>query len=739
MNIVFRARFIASLVGISAASLGAAPVAPAGQAAAEIVPLPAFRIEAETLRDDRVQAPFMPAVQGPMLYAGKKTTVVDFDAMPQIQTDNYRQAFAKTPGLLTSELSNASLLSLSYRGIGDPHEAQNLLVLKDGVPFVLDPFGYPSVYYAPPFESVDRLELVAGGSALLYGPQPSGILNYVTHAPDRRSAVSGTTQHIVGSNNLYSTFSTLEGGVGRVGYQATFDHRSGDSFRARNSDFALNGGTVRLQFDASASSRFTLDVDAYDADFGEPGGLTLASGPGRLNYPADRNQAQLLFDRVRLERTAAILGYEHETADASLSARAWVSRFSRFSKRENGQGFGTIATGATTVGAGPGALVFADSNTVTLHEYYTLAAEVRARRDGRLLGAASRTTAGFTALQVESPITNRIGLTRDADTGPRVSRAVRESRYAAAFAEQSLQWGRFTLTPGVRLDFLRQSIVEEENLAKTLQPTPTPLGRQRDDELTPLFGLGATWALPRDAQLYANASTAYKPKTYADAVPTGGTDTVSGDLASAHVANYELGYRGRPAPGVWFDASAFLVDYDDRFGRVGSSLRNVGRSHNLGLSLATEIDLWRVLTGNERHSLAWHANAQLLDARFVSGPLEGRVPQYAPDRMLRTGLTYRLPGRVKLAFMVTHLSEHFADDANTRTAGADWLIPAYTVADVTAEVYAWRGQLAGRPAALAVLAGVNNVFNRDYYSRVRSNGIDPAAPRNSYLGLRLEF
>ena len=129
------------------------------------VALPALRIEAETLRDDRVQAPFMPPAQGTLLYAGKKTMVVDFDAMPQIQTDNYRQAFAKTPGLLTSELSNASLLSLSYRGIGDPHESQNLLVLKDGVPFVLDPFGYPTVYYAPPFESVDRLELVAGGAA----------------------------------------------------------------------------------------------------------------------------------------------------------------------------------------------------------------------------------------------------------------------------------------------------------------------------------------------------------------------------------------------------------------------------------------------------------------------------------------------------------------------------------------------------------------------------------------------
>ncbi|TAE90952.1 MAG: hypothetical protein EAZ81_08190, partial [Verrucomicrobia bacterium] len=134
----------------------------------------------------------------------KKTSVIDFDSMPQIQTDNYRQAFANTPGLLTSELSNSSLLSLSYRGIGDPHESQNLMVLKDGIPFVLDPLGYSTVYFAPPFESLDRLEFVSGGGALLFGAQPSGALNYITHQPDRSKSASLTTQQIFGSDDKNS-------------------------------------------------------------------------------------------------------------------------------------------------------------------------------------------------------------------------------------------------------------------------------------------------------------------------------------------------------------------------------------------------------------------------------------------------------------------------------------------------------------------------------------------------------
>ncbi|HSH38762.1 MAG TPA: hypothetical protein VK993_08245, partial [Chthoniobacterales bacterium] len=89
--------------------------------------------EAESPDEERVQAPFLPDVQQTRINAGKKTSVIDFDKMPQVQTDNYRQAFSQTPGLLVSELVNPSLLSVSSRGIGDPHETQNLLVLKDGI------------------------------------------------------------------------------------------------------------------------------------------------------------------------------------------------------------------------------------------------------------------------------------------------------------------------------------------------------------------------------------------------------------------------------------------------------------------------------------------------------------------------------------------------------------------------------------------------------------------------------
>lgn len=716
-----------ALCGAMIALLTALPVAHAQDAGAAGQPatrLADFRVVAETIRDDIVQAPFMPATQGAQIFAGKKTIVIDFDAMPQIQTDNYRQAFSKTPGLLTSELSNSSLLSLSYRGIGDPHESQNLLVLKDGVPFVLDPFGYSTVYYAPPFESVDRLEFIAGGGALLYGPQPSGALNYVTHIPSRAHAASLTTQHIVGSDQLYSTFSTLEGGVGATGYLAQYDHRSGNSFRDRNSDFELNGGSVKFVIDAGAEARVIFDVDAYDADSGEPGGLTLARGAGLLNYADSRTQTQNLHDRVRVERLAAVVRYERDFgAEASLSASAWVSEFSRYSKRQSGSGFGKALTST--------------NNTITLHKYYTTAADVRYRRDYETADQRNTFALGFTAMQLDSPISNRRGATVDAEDGVRTYKAERESRYVGLFGEHVFRRGKLTITPGVRIEILKQRVVEEQNDARTT--AGRALLSTTNSTFEPLSGIGATYEFGAGGEFYGNISTAYKPATYGDLVPSGAGDTVSEQLQPGYATNYEFGWRARPAPGWWVDLSVFAIDYDDRLGRVGTNIQNVGRSLNRGISAATEIDLWRASGGNDSLSLAWHGNAQLLDAEFVSGPLDGRTPQYAPKLTLRSGLVLRIPNRLKIALLGTYLDDHFADDANTRTATADWLIPAYTVVDLTLEAYVWRGRLAGRDSAVAVLGGINNLFDEHYWSRVRSNGIDPANGRNFYTGLRFEF
>lgn len=674
-------------------------------------------VTAETASDRVIQGPFLPDVVGTTIYAGKKTSVIDFDAMPQIQTDNYRQAFANTPGLLTSELSNSSLLSLSYRGIGDPHETQNMMVLKDGIPFVLDPLGYSTVYFAPPFESLDRLEFVSGGAALLYGAQPSGALNYITHQPDRSQPFQASTQHIIGSDDLYSTFSTIEGGNEKFGYLFNLDHRQGDSFRSRNSDFELTGMELKLYYDLDEKRRFTATFDSYDSDHGEPGGRSVA------DYANHRDQNLLDHDRLRLDRTFGSIGYEVGDDSAKWVTRFWASDVVRYSKRQTGQGFGTV-TGKQL--------------DINQHTYQTLGLDSRLRYDYDLGEQSQSFTVGTTYMDIHSPIfTERTApgdLTSNRGATTRFD-AVRESRYGAIFAENLFRYDRFTITPALRLEYNNQSMDEHINVAKV----PGNLINDSRTEVVPLGGIGMTFDMAKDTEFYSNISTSYKPPTYTDAFPLGGADTISENLDAGEVWNYELGYRGEPASWANFDASLFYIDYDGRFGRVGSNFQNVGRSVNQGFSFSGQLDLYDMIRGESPFSVIWYTSYQLLDAEFVDGPLDGKTPQYAPDHMLRTGFIVQQEKEWKLAAMLTHLSGHWADDANTINGTSNWSIPAYTVVDVTAEAKVWSGQVCGMESDLWMLCGINNVFDENYYSRVRANGIDPANDRNFYVGLRAQF
>jgi Fe(3+) dicitrate transport protein len=676
--------------------------------------LAALVVVAETDADREIQGPFLPDVVGSYIYAGKKTSVIDFDALPQINTDNYRQAFAKTPGLLTSELSNSSLLSLSYRGIGDPHESQNLMVLKNGIPFVLDPLGYSTVYFAPPFESLDRLEFVSGGAALLFGAQPSGALNYITHQPDRSSLFNGSTQHIIGSDDLYSTSSTFQGGDEKFGYILNYDHRSGDSFRTDNSDFELNGVDLSLVYDISETQRLSATFEVYEADHGEPGGRSLA------DYQNNRNGNLLTNDRVRLDRVFGSVGYETGDDNARWNTRVWASDVVRYSKRQTGQGIGTV-TGTDL--------------DINQHTYYTLGLDSRMLLNYDLGENQNTFTLGFTAMNVRSPIfterTNPGDLTSDRGPNLRFD-ALRESRIAALFAENLFRIGRFTVTPALRLEYNEQTMEERVNVSK---PAPQVLINESRDELVPLGGLGITYDVHGDTEVYANVSSAYKPPTYADAFPTGGGDTFSDNLDAGQVVNTEIGYRGSPTQWSTFDASLFRIDYDNRFGRVGSNLQNVGRSVNQGLSLSGEIDLHDLINGESDFDVSFYCSYQYLDAEFEGGPLAGRTPQYAPENMLRTGLIVQQRKEWKVAAMLTHLSDHFADDGNT----ANFAIPAYTVLDLTAEAKIWSSTVGGVDAEVWALCGINNLLDEDYFSRVRGNGIDPANERNYYIGLRAEF
>lgn len=705
---------LAAMAALSArAQTAEAPATPAtvtdAPAAEKAVVLPPLQIEAEAEKDHFVQGPFLPDVQGTKINVGKKTTVVDFDALPAIHGGNYRQALVQTPGLFLSEESTP-LLSIGYRGL-EPHRVQYTQVLKDGIPIHADQFGYPEAYYVPPLQTVDRIEFVHGGGALQYGPQPGGALNYVTHRPRTDKELGGGTENTFGENNTWNSFSYLDGTNGRVGYYFYYNRRETDGFRHANSDVELDAYNLTLALDATGPSRWFLNVESYREEHGEPGGLSAAA------FAATPEATTRRRDRFSLDRDAVSLTFERDLQEGQFTARLWAVDYARASARQRL----TVGLSGTTAqfGTSPAAAELFNNE---LQEFRTYGADARIRRDWGQDGRHVF-TGGVQLYTSDSPRRDDTSATAfDVSTPTRV--AQRDMFYAPVFAENLFRFGDLSVTPGLRVENFRQKV--------SVNPNATAPDRTQTDSV-PLLGLGVAYDLPADSQVYANVSESYRPVIFTEAVPTSGGTTVAGDLAEGRAIQYELGYRAEPTAGLTLDASVFHMVFDDKVGTNAGVVQNLGRAEYTGLEFAAQYDLLRLAGGDGRTQLNALANLTLLDAEYVGGPAKGNTPAYAADHLVRTGLIYSRGADLKIALLGTLVDDSFGFDNNTPTAAVPvTAVPAYAVWDLTAEY-----RLPRTP--LTLLGGVNNLLDESYYSRIRADGIDPGAGRTFYAGFRAEF
>ncbi|HBQ37854.1 MAG TPA: hypothetical protein DD714_02425 [Candidatus Omnitrophica bacterium] len=669
------------------------------------------RLEEVVVSAEQIEGPFLPDVVGTAIHAGKKTSVIDLQEIPTIVNNNYRQVLAKTPSLLLSE-ETTPLVSIGYRGLA-PDRAQFMQVLKDGVPIVADLFGYPEAYYTPPFQTVDRIEFIHGGASLLYGPQPGGALNFVTKAPAADTRLSAYTEHLFGDDELFSTYTSLTGSVEPLGFYAYLHEREGNGFRQTNSDFEVLGGGLKVTLGQATDSRLTMTYDEYHEEHGEPGGLTKAEADSE-----GRDLTHRFGDRFRLERYAGTMAYQRDLDEQSqVDVKLFGGHYRRYSKRQRSGGFGTNPTGTT--------------NDIQEQDFYTVGLEPRIRHTYDAFGQSGQTlTAGALVYLSSSPKEDQRGDTIYADTGSLRNRSDREMQHLSLFAEQLFRFDKFSLTPGARLEHIWQGINETVNADK--HAAGTAFGDVEEFDFVPLFGIGAAYDATPTVTLYSNFSQSYRPKLFAQAVPTGTNQVVNNDLEEGKGWTFDVGARGHGDVFTW-DASFFSLRFDDQIGTSGNTIENVGDALHQGLELSTEVD---VLAAADRYALVDGAtrlgslrpffNLMLLDAKFVDGPQDNKTPQYAPQYTVRLGLQYAFGERVKANLSSLLVDDHFGDDANT----TNQTVPSYKVWDLTGEVKVWKD-------FVTLFGGINNLSDERYYARVTSGGIDPAPERNIYGGVRV--
>ena len=707
-----------------------------------------------------VPYPALPPVEGTRINAGKKTSFVKPQEFPTFAGNDYREVMATTPGIIVSEEPQSPIINFGYRGLNS-QRSEFMQVLKDGVSIKNEQFGFPETHYTPILDAVDRIELIRAGAALQFGPQPGGALNFVMKMPRQDAPFHFTMRNVFGSYEYYRNYSEVDGTIGPLGYFFYYDHRQQEGFREANSDYSLDAGSPRFVLDVTRDSRFILTIDLYDEEHGEPGGFRrreAVNPPNSVFVEDDPTLTTRFFDRFQLQRYYGTLEYQKFFSERTeLDIKAFGGYLSRWSKRQRGGGFGTLPSGPD-----------ADTNSIQLREDWTEGVDARMRHDYNLLGDVSTIAGGVYFYHALQDRRDERGQTPDAESGMLRNFNTGETWDGAIFAENRFHFGRLSIVPGMRLEFLNQSVDEEFNFAKSHAEPPEPLASHSDFNFVPLFGLGLGYVLvegqpilsappvagekgaeaknppapvvtavgPPRVELYGTVSQAYRPITYGELVPTGASSIVNGDLEEGEALQFEYGVRGKPFPFLNFDVGGFYFTFDDQVGEVilpngFTSTSNVGDARYIGFEAATELDVLSLINGGAPSpygNLTLYGNVTLLNAEFTSGPNDGKTPAYAPDYQVKTGAIYRYKDVFKLALLGTIVDDEFGDDGDS----FEGFIPAYNVWDLTAEVKFWNGRA-------GVFAGIRNLFDENYWGEVREEGIMPALPRNYYGGFEFFF
>ena len=653
-----------------------------------------------------------PEVDGTKITVTKKTSVTKLELVPTIIDDNQRLLFARTPGLFVSEQQTGTQFNMSYRGIGNPQESEYVLVLQDGIPISTDWIGFPTLYYMPLAQSLSEVQLIRGGSSLLYGPEPAPAINLVSKRPAADQPLGGYSENVIGGDGLFSSYNTIQGSSGPFSVRVNLGYVKSNGERA-NGGSRTSQGDAYLAYRPSRDNLWYVDFHAHDASAGDPGRLTYPQ------YLANRDQAPTPFNHDWVSRASVTLGNDQDLGDGWRSqAKLWTA-WQRLYQR------------SAASASAPASTTLQDEqfrNEGLDWRFAKRWGHGNALTFGTVLYHDNAPFRQWTSTDIEAP--------RNSEDGTLRLNQARDDWYGALFAENVFRLpGRWHLVPSFRLEH------ETIRVDETVRPPNLvrPLISQSASRTVPLFGLGTGFDFGRDNETYFSVSQGYRPVRFFDVASPFSNINPGGIPAASKSLSFEAGVHGTPVKGLFYDASLFWIDFRNRIETIvisptESIYQNSGNTRHRGLEAEVSYDLL-ALQRSGLH-LTMFGNFSLLDAKFTRSNLVNRVgdtPAFAPALTAKYGITLRSDRRFNLSLTGTSVTRQYFQDSDLPVgtpSAADYIpakVPPYTLIDLSGD---WQ-----LTKSLRALGGITNLANRRYYNRVFQNGIEPGAGRMVYAGL----
>ncbi len=666
------------------------------------------------------------------------------DAMQPVSAN---EVLRTIPGVHLQDEEGAGLrANIGIRGL-DPDRSRSVLVLEDGIPVALAPYGEPEMYYSPPIDRMARVEVIKGSGSILFGPQTiGGVVNYVTLDPS--SSWTGRVDARGGSGAQELVRVRFGGTHGAARGIVSAFHRAANDLNGLHyqiQDATLKTG-VRTAF-GDVGAKLSLYREGSNATYvGLTDSLYRASP---LMHPMPTDQLAVGREALTLSHHVSLgAGQLRTTAYAYRTERNWMRRDYTY-----GSTGGTIIPGSASGGRNRAFAVGGIEpryRTLWSAGGITSDLEVGARlhleraRDQYVSASATGTPTGV----------------RDDET--------RTGAAAAAWVQNRFALSpTFEVTPGVRAELfsfdrhITRMRVRRSDGTTTTRASEDVNIRSGDTVRELIPGIGATWSPRELLTVFAGVHRGFAPPRTKDALIYGDPtlapgaqvpDPVSLELDAERSWNYEVGTRVRPARGVSFEATLFLLDFTNQIiepslsagSASAAALANQGATRHQGIELGAAFDVGAL--AGRAESLVLEAHWTFSDARFSRDRLlrqgsdtvnvRGNVLPYAPRGRTHVGLAYEGGAGLMVRLDAIHVGAQFTDNFETVPGSANGRvgrIPAYATVDATA-----RYRLPGLPG-VELSAALKNLADARYIASRRPEGIKVGAPRLLQVGMAWDF
>jgi Fe(3+) dicitrate transport protein len=683
--------------------------------------------------------------------------VVDEKELEARRPFSLTEALNNVPGInVVGEDTFGLGLNIGIRGM-DPRRTSRTLLLEDGMPLFLAPYGDPSAHYSTPLDRIQRIEVVKGSGQVLYGPQTvGGMINFVTK-PVPKDGLAGSVSAVGGNNNFYGLHANVGYGNERGGIMVDAIKKEGDGIRD-NHDFDVEEYTLKGQLNLTDRQTLIAKLGYYKEE-----SHVSETGLGEVDYARDKFQAPSgKNDFFEHERKSAQLQHIFQIDDKmKLSTQAYYAHSYRSSFRQ------TDAPGGyddDDAGESTGVTVMDRCSGLELTEataeqcggrhrprsYNYWGIEPRLDVSHNLFGVDSDAVLGFR--YHEEDIRRR--QFRGAD--PRFQ----SLSYAQAnslsredigikveaksyYAQNTFHVNDWAITPGVRIEDIK---IKTDVRRADGEVQNNPESKLTNNQTEVLPGLGVAWNGIANTTFFGGVHKGFAPPRPDRDLRADGPDSAVVDKTKPETStNWEIGVRSNYFKGVSFASTLFHTQFDDIVVNNGSGeFVNGGESQMSGLELGGRIDFGTIYnTAHNIYVLGSYTNT--FTAKFKkdgpdadSGIVSGDRLPYAPRHLASVSVGYQHPVGLDARIGATYISKQevdaFArvlDPVDAALSGLAGDVPSYTLFNASVNF-----KPVGSKATYFVSG--YNLTDREYLQS-RVDGMSVGRGRQVFGGIRYDF